>query len=223
MRKNTLVQAKAVEQYDKSALVSNKDYPSLELVRLERIFLKNQKGKLLEYGFGSGCNTLHLLKKNYDITALDISKNAIKKFKKKIRKKKKIKLVHLKANSTKLPFKNNTFNFVIAMSVLSLLGSRKTIIKLFKEFDRVLKKNGKLILDINTKKSNVSNKKKEKIKRSFTYVVDDYIETYCVGSKKQFTQLVKPFFNIIDVGFSRHQLFKKEISEFIICCEKKNS
>ena len=38
---------------------------------------------------------------------------------------------------------------------------------------------------------------------------------------KQFTQLVKPFFNIIDVGFSKHQLFKKEISEFIICCEKK--
>ena len=109
------------------------------------------------------------------------------------------------------------------MSVLSLLGSKKTIIKLFKEFDRVLKKNGKLILDINTKKSNVSNKKKEKVKRSFTYVVDDYIETYCVGSKKQFTQLVKPFFNIIDVGFSKHQLFKKEISEFIICCKKKNS
>ena len=107
------------------------------------------------------------------------------------------------------------------MSVLSLLGSKKTIIKLFKEFDRVLKKNGRLILDINTKKSKVSNKKKEKIKRSFTYVVDDYIETYCVGSKKQFTQLVKPFFNIIDVGFSKHQLFKKEISEFIICCEKK--
>ena len=53
-----LVQAKAVEQYDKSALVSNKDYPSLELVRLERLFLKNPKGKLLEYGFGSGCNTL---------------------------------------------------------------------------------------------------------------------------------------------------------------------
>lgn len=223
MRKNTLVQAKAVEQYDKSALVSNKDYPSLELVRLERLFLKNQKGKLLEYGFGSGCNTLHLLKRNYDITALDISKNAIIKFKKKISKKNKIKLVHLKANSTKLPFKNNTFNFIIAMSVLSLLGSKKTIIKLFKEFDRVLKKNGRLILDINTKKSNVSNKKKEKIKRSFTYVVDDYIETYCVGSKKQFTQLVKPFFNIIDVGFSKHQLFKKEISEFIICCEKKNS
>ena len=35
------------------------------------------------------------------------------------------------------------------MSVLSLLGSKK-IIKLFKEFDRVLK-NGRLILDINTK------------------------------------------------------------------------
>ena len=44
MRKNTLVQAKAVEQYDKSALVSNKDYPSLELVRLERLFQKIKKG-----------------------------------------------------------------------------------------------------------------------------------------------------------------------------------
>jgi len=219
MNKISLVQAKAIIQYDKSALLSNKDYPSLELVRLEKLFLNKPNGKLLEYGFGSGCNTLHLLKKKYDITALDISKNAIKKvkkIKKKKKKKNKIKFVLLKKGSQKLPFKSNNFDFIVAMSVLSLLGNKNNIINLFREFDRILKKNGKLILDINTSDSVVSNKKKIKSNSSFTFVVDNYIKTYCVRSKKEFVQLVKPHFKIIDVGYSKHEVFKKKISEIIV-------
>ena len=223
MNKISLVQAKAIIQYDKSALLSNKDYPSLELVRLEKLFLNKPTGKLLEYGFGSGCNTLHLLKKNYDITALDISENAIKKLKKKIKKNNKIKFVLLKIRSKKLPFKSNTFDFIVAMSVLSLLGNKNSIIHLFREFDIILKKNGKLILDINTTDSDVSNKKIRKSNKSLTFVIDDYIKTYCVRSKQEFVDLLKPHFKIVDIGYSKHQLFKKKITELIACCEKKNT
>ena len=56
---------------------SDKKFPSLELVRLESIFLKGEKNsKLLEYGFGSGCNTIFLLEKGYKVAGVDISNYA---------------------------------------------------------------------------------------------------------------------------------------------------
>lgn len=221
MSGSPFVQRKAIEQYNKSILSSNKDYPSLELVRLEKIFFQKPRGKLLEYGFGSGCNTLHLLKKKYNVVALDVAKNAIIKFKKKNKKYKKISFVLLDPKLKKLPFKSKTFDFIVAMSVLSLLGTKKRVVSLLKEFDRILKLNGKLILDINANSSNVSSKKIIKKKNSYTYVVDNYIQTFCINSKFQFEKLVKPFFNIVDTGYSKHKLFNSRISEYIICCEKK--
>ena len=56
---------------------SDKKFPSLELVRLESIFLKGEKNsKLLEYGFGSGCNTIFLLEQGYKVVGVDISNYA---------------------------------------------------------------------------------------------------------------------------------------------------
>lgn len=221
MIRSRFVQKKAIDQYNKSILVSNKDYPSLELVRLEKKFFQNPKGKLLEYGFGSGCNTLHLLKKNYNVVALDVASNAIKKFKKKNKKYKNISYVLLDPKLKKLPFKTETFDYIVAMSVLSLLGTKKRVVATLKEFDRILKLNGKIILDINGINSDVSNKKHIKNKQNLTYVIDDYIKTYCVKSKSEFKEIVKPYFKIVDIGYSKHSLFRSTISEYIICCEKK--
>ena len=47
-----LVQIEAAVEYEKAAKGPLKKYPSLELVRLEKLFLKEKKGKLLEYAFG---------------------------------------------------------------------------------------------------------------------------------------------------------------------------
>ena len=55
------------------ARLDTKNYP-LELVRLEKLFLKSSGKKILEYGFGSGVNTIHLLKCGYLITAIDVVK-----------------------------------------------------------------------------------------------------------------------------------------------------
>ena len=76
----------------------NKDYPHIELVRLEKLFLDRNKKKTLEYGAGHGANGLHLLKNGYKVTFCDISKNAINLSKKKIDKKykKNAKFIHLK-------------------------------------------------------------------------------------------------------------------------------
>ena len=63
----------------------DKSYPSLEAVRLEKLFFKNHKGKILDFGCGPGTNGLHFLKLGYDVTFCDISSNALKKVKKKLK------------------------------------------------------------------------------------------------------------------------------------------
>ena len=57
----------------------DKDYPSIELVRLEKLFFNQKKGKALDFGCGPGTNGLHLLKKGYHVTFCDISDSALKK------------------------------------------------------------------------------------------------------------------------------------------------
>ena len=46
----------------------DKSYPSLEVVRLENLFFKNQKGSVLDFGCGPGTNGIHFLKKGYNVT-----------------------------------------------------------------------------------------------------------------------------------------------------------
>ena len=70
--------------------------------------------------------------------------------------KKKIKSIHIKPQANSLNIKDNSYDYIIAMSVLSLLGSKKNILKLLNEFKRILKPNGKIIIDINDHNSEFS-------------------------------------------------------------------
>tara|TARA_B100000029_G_C17566682_1_gene955292 strand:- start:404 stop:1084 length:681 start_codon:yes stop_codon:yes gene_type:complete len=219
-----LVQKEAVYQYEKAAEGDVKLYPSLELVRLEKWFFNSKKGKLLEYAFGSGCNTIHLIKCGYKIYGLDVSSNWVRKTKQRIKKAKcrtEPKLFYMKPLSKKIPFKTNTFDYIVAMSVLSLLGSEKKVKNLLKEFKRVLKPSGKIILDINDQSSVFSGNKNKIAKNIFrAKPVDGLIKTYCLKSGKDFRKLVNRFFKVEDVGFSSHKIFGRKIKEFIICATK---
>lgn len=49
-----------------------------EMPKLEKKALQLAKGKVLDVGCGAGSHALHLQKKGFDVTAIDISANAIK-------------------------------------------------------------------------------------------------------------------------------------------------
>ncbi len=219
-----LVQIEAVEQYEKAADGDVKLYPSLELVRLEKWFFKSKKGKLLEYAFGSGCNTIHLSKCGYNIYGLDVSKNWVKKTNLRMKKIKGIikpKLKYLKPDTKKLPFKSNSFDYIVVMSVLSLLGSEKKIRYLLRELKRVLKIGGKIILDINDQASDFSGKNNKVGKNTYmARPIDNFIKTYCLKTAKDFEILIKKYFKVKDVGFSSHKVVGRTITEFIICAQK---
>ena len=220
------VQNAAIEQYEKAADGDVKQYPSLELVRIEKKFFKKKDAKLLEYAFGSGCNTIHLLKCGYKISGIDVSSNWVKKTKERIKKLNNIKqqpnLLLLDPTKAQLPFNENSFDYIVAMSVLSLLGSEKKVKNLFREFIRILKPKGRIIIDINDHQSEFSQNKKEIEKNVFlAKPVDKEVACYCLKNEEEFSRLVEDFFDIKDLGFSSHKVFGRTITEFIICAENK--
>ena len=109
------------------------------------------------------------------------------------------------------------------MSVLSLLGSQKKINNLLKELKRVLKPDGKIILDINDQSSEFSIGKKVKKNTFLTKIQNKKILTYCPKTKQEFKNLARKHFKIIDVGYTSFEIFKRKIREFIICATRNDN
>jgi len=100
-------------------------------------FKKYLKGKCLDAGCGNGFTTSELNKITPSV-GLDISDIAIRKSKEKYPN---IKFV--KGSVTDLPFKKNQFGCIFATEVIEHIEDTEAM---FHEFNRVLKKNGHLII-----------------------------------------------------------------------------
>jgi len=222
----SLVQKEVIIEYDEEGEI--KKYPSLELVRIEKKFFNIHKGnaKILEYGFGGGCNTEALLDQGYEVFGIDVSRAALNTTKRRFignetKVKGRLHLSLINSETKRIDFEDNYFDYIVAMSVLSLLGSEERIKLLLKEFQRVLKKGGRLVLDINDQDSEFSKGKKEIEKNVFLAgPYGDNIRCYCLKTENDFKRLIEDFFLIKDCGYSCHKLFGRRINEWIICAEK---
>ena len=227
----TLVQQDALTRWNNAAAKgSDKRYPNLDLVRLDAWFFGKKSGRLLEYGFGCGVNLVHLLESGYEIDAVDIAPNNKVTVENKLAKRtdliKRVNLHLLKVGDNRLPFENNSFDYICCVSVLSLLGNKGNVTLLLKEFNRILKTGGKAILDINDSEvSDFSREAKNLGDDIYLYPShpehgDTQVKTLCLPNAESFVELIEPFFEIDDIGYSAHKLFKSEIHEFIVCCHK---
>ena len=203
----------------------DKDYPSIELVRLEKLFFNQKKGKALDFGCGPGTNGLHLLKKGYHVTFCDISDGALKKVKQKIKFnkiKKNYKIVNLSKNENYFSNKKSVFDYVICFSVFNNLGTKDDAIKYVKLFNEILKKEGKLIIDSNLEGKN--NYKLIDKKRSIytTHPDNDYRLQMFFPNRKSFIKIIKTNrFEIKDVGKAIFKVFNTFENEVIISAIKK--
>lgn len=225
----TLVIPGSVAKWDAIyASGSDKKYPNLDLVRLEQWFFKRTPGRLLEYAFGCGENLLHLLECGYTVDGIDASAEAKNTAQRKLagypELASRATLVHLAPEATRLPYEDGSFDYVNCLSVLSLLGSKQRAQHLLREFSRVLKPGGKIIVDINGTESDFAHNAKplgNDVFESRGHGGSDLPHlSYCLKDAESFAEIVKPIFEIDDVGHSAHKYFHSEIEEFIICAHK---
>lgn len=201
----SLIVKRNVKEYNRVySLGQNHKYPNLNLVRVQKKYFINSYGTLLDFGCGSGENSIFLSECGYKVFSLDAADQALKVVKKKNQRlENKLKII-LFSDSKKLPFKNNFFDYIVCLSVISLLGSKKNIKKLIKEFRRVLKPGGKLVIDINAPKGDFIKGANVK-KKSYTYYSlkskknKNLIKIYNCKSKKDFLNFFKGF-QVDDIG-----------------------
>ena len=132
-------------------------------------------------------------------------------------------LIKLDEKNKSLPFRSNFFSNIICTSVLSLLGSKENIMYLISEFHRILKPNGKLIIDINGPESLFKQKGKfinEDTYQSYIRNKNQKIFTYCPKNINAFKKIFKNF-KIDNVGEIKFQYFNFLGHEFIACLRKK--
>jgi ubiquinone/menaquinone biosynthesis C-methylase UbiE len=225
-----LVQADVLKKWEAVyASGSDKRYPSLELVRLEYwLFGHPGQGKVLEYACGTGVNTLHLLECGYEVHAVDAAQGAIDLVRSKLTGNPELAtrahLSCIEPDARALPFADGSFDFVVAMSILSLLGSESAARHLLGEFRRVLKPGGKIILDINDHDSEFSTNQEQVEPNVFLFRgmkgQDAPVRCFCLPDEESFRHLIEPHFRIVDSGYSAHKIFGRRINEWIVSAAK---
>lgn len=203
----------------------DKAYPSLEVVRLEKLFFKGIKGKVLDFGCGPGTNGIHFLQNGYKVTFCDISEYALNKLKKKIKLKgikKNYNIINLSKNKNFFKKKKSFFDYVVCFSVFNNLGNKTNAIKYVKLFNKILKTNGKLIIDSNIEgKHNykIINKKKNLYT---THPENNYFLQMFFPRKNDFIKIIKKSgFQVNNVGRAMFKIFDTSEDEIIISATKK--
>jgi len=210
----------------------DKKCPSEDLVRLESWFLGNIPGKVLDYGCGPGTNGLFLLDSGYEVMFTDVAGAALGKVQEKLD------VRPAEANSrattrqinpadSHIPDQDNTFDYVICLSVLSNLGTADSVKWALQEFSRILKPGGKIIFDINAINTTYvkdGNEVEETVystkpRKGFE---SDEILMYFPKSQEEFGTLVSsvPSLVIDDFGHSSFSYQGYDGYEYIVCAHK---
>ncbi len=185
----------------------NHFYPNLDLVRIQKTFLKGNIGKTLDFGFGSGENLVFLSNEGHEIYGLETSFSALKITKKKIKDKKLKSNLKILSSYKKIQFQDGFFDNIICLSVFSQLKNKKNATHLLNEFNRILKNDGILIIDINGPKSEYFYKKKD---------------FFSLKNKKDFLDILKKNnFKIINHGEVYKSYLNIQDHEFLAIAKKK--
>jgi|SRR3989344_2035219 len=120
--------------------------PAEEVVYFLKKYCKT-KGKLLDLGCGNARNLIHFAKLNFQCYGLDFSEEMLKNAQL-LANKNNIKLNLKKADITKIPYPNSSFNYCLHLASLHHLNTKEKQLKSLQETYRVLKKEGLVLLTV---------------------------------------------------------------------------
>jgi SAM-dependent methyltransferase len=111
-----------------------------EMPKIEQKALRLSKGKVLDVGCGSGSHSLYLQKKGFDVTAIDISENAIKTCK--LRG-----LIKAKVKNT-LELENEKFDTILLlMNGTGIFGTLEKTPEFLQKLKSLLHPKGQILID----------------------------------------------------------------------------
>lgn len=113
--------------------------------RIKKYVIRNGTGKLLDIGSGKGYAAIELAKEGIKVTACDLSPQSIKNLKNYKKHLKLKNLILLCCNAEKLPFKDKSFDFIIANALLEHLPQEEQAIS---EWKRILKDSGRMFIGV---------------------------------------------------------------------------
>ena len=111
-----------------------------DMPKIEKKALQFAKGKILDVGCGAGSHSLYLQQKGFDVTAIDISPNAIKACQ--LRGVKDARVQHL------LELKNEQFDTILLlMNGTGIFGTLAETSKYLQKLKSLLTPNGQILID----------------------------------------------------------------------------
>jgi ubiquinone/menaquinone biosynthesis C-methylase UbiE len=191
-------------------------YPEEEVVRFLSMF-KKKNIKILDLASGSGKNTFAAIDKGFKVYCVDYSKSGLDLTLKTVKKKKNCKVYCLDITKNKLPFSSNFFDGIIATQVLDHVF-KEDVDFIISEMKRVLKKNGKTLLNLMSTKTTKKSRLGIKIKNEKNTYLTDYGnsagEIHSLFNENEMNKLFKKFkiFNSMLVSISND--FSKEKTIF---------
>ncbi len=130
---------KIASEYDKYyESDTGKEIDKIEKKCVADVLENIPRGKTLEVGAGTGHWTEFFVSAGFDVTGIDIAKDMLS-----VAKSKNIKAEFFYADVCDLPFGDETFETVFAVTSLEFVPDRE---KAFREIKRVLKKNGYFVI-----------------------------------------------------------------------------
>lgn len=124
-------------------------YPMDHVIRFHAYFMRSQlpRGRVLDYGCGSGNNSALLLLNGYEVHGVDVAETALSQVGENLKmygldQKLLENFQIIDPQSSKLPYKDGFFDMILSNQVLYYLCTERAIRKMCREFDRILRPGG---------------------------------------------------------------------------------
>lgn len=204
-------------------------YPNVNLVRLEKWFFEGP-GRVLDHGFGYGENLFHLVRSGYQVDGVEISEELISW----VEHKAKLKQIpatqfslSLIAQDNKLPFGSESYDYVISLGVLEMLGTEEAAIRCLSELARVLKPGGKAIISTLATENSFVQQAMKTSRNTFKFEgcemdksVNVEFNLFVPETSDEMETLTKQFFSKVQIGSWGNNYMNVNGEHWVAICQK---